>query len=1067
MKALIDFALHRTRATVSILVLILIAGTVSYIGIPKEADPDVNFPTIYVSMHYEGISPEDSERLLLRPMEQELQAIEGVKEMRSSAYEGGGNVTLKFDAGFDVDRALTDVREKVDIAKVDLPEGTDEPTVNEVNISLFPVLVVTLSGDIPENHLLRLARRLGDAIEQIPNVLEVNLKGEREELLEIVIDPVKLESYNLRADLVLDTVARSNRLIAAGTLDTGTGRFPIKVPGLYENAADILNQPIKTRGEAVVTIADVATVQRSFKDRATYARLNGKPSIAIEVVKRTGSNIIETIQTVRGVVDMAKDQIPEDVIVTFSQDKSRNIEGMLGDLQNNVLSAILLVMIVVVAAMGMRSAGLVGIAIPGSFLLGILALATMGLTLNIVVLFSLILSVGMMVDGAIVVTEFADRKMAEGSGKLEAYRQAAHRMAWPITASTATTLAAFLPLLFWPGLVGEFMKYLPITMIATLSASLLMALVFVPALGALVGKPSAQTEGARAQLSAAETGSIETLSGYTGWYVRALRAVLRRPGLVLVVAVLTLVGVQVSYAKFGNGVEFFPEVEPDLAQVLVHARGNLSVDEMRDLVIPVEETVLAMGGYKSVYTTIGSESGQRGSDTAEDVIGTIQIEFDDWQERPTASVLLAEILRRNGDIAGITVEPQKGEQGPQQGKPIQIELRSRDREALDRAADIVTAKLASTDGLIDIEDTRGLPGIEWRIMIDRSEASKFAADISMLGQYIQLVTRGMKVTDYRPDDTDEEVDVVVRYPESHRSLEQLDRIKMETELGMVPIGNFVTRSAEPKIAKINRIDQLPVVTVKSEVADGILPDTKVRELRAWLENEADLPDSVFAEFKGEDEDMRESEGFLMKAFGVALFIMAIILVTQFNSFYSAFLILSAVIMSTIGVMIGLLVTGAPFGVVMSGIGVIALAGIVVNNNIVLIDTYDTLRLDNDDPMDAILRTGAQRLRPVMLTTVTTILGLMPMVLQLNIDFTTRAVTLGAPSTQWWAGLSSAIVWGLGFATILTLFVTPAALMFKANISTWIKRRRNPAGPADQTDTADTDTRLTRLPDAAE
>lgn len=1067
MKALIDFALYRTRATISILVLILIAGTVSYIGIPKEADPDVNFPTIYVSMHYEGISPEDSERLLLRPMEQELQAIEGVKEMRSSAYEGGGNVTLKFDAGFDVDRALTDVREKVDIAKVDLPEGTDEPTVNEVNISLFPVLVVTLSGDIPENHLLRLARGLGDAIEQIPNVLEANLKGEREELLEIVIDPVKLESYNLRADLVLDTVARSNRLIAAGTLDTGTGRFPIKVPGLYENAADILTQPIKTRGEAVVTIADVATVQRSFKDRETYARLNGKPSIAIEVVKRTGSNIIETIQTVRAVVDMARDQIPEDVTVTFSQDKSRNIKGMLGDLQNNVLSAILLVMVVVVAAMGMRSAGLVGIAIPGSFLLGILALATLGLTLNIVVLFSLILSVGMMVDGAIVVTEFADRKMAEGSSKLEAYRQAAHRMAWPITASTATTLAAFLPLLFWPGLVGEFMKYLPITMIATLSASLLMALVFVPALGALVGKPSAETEGARAQLSAAEAGSIETLSGYAGWYVRALKAVLRRPGLVLVVAVLTLVGVQVSYAKFGNGVEFFPEVEPDLAQILVHARGNLSIDEMRDLVVPVETTVLELGGYKSVYTTIGGTNGQRGRDTAEDVIGSIQIEFDDWQERPTANMLLAEILRRNGDIAGITVEPQKAEQGPQQGKPIQIELRSRDREALDRAADIVRTKLEQTDDLTDIEDTRSLPGIEWRIAIDRSEASKFSADISMLGQYIQLVTRGMKITDYRPDDTDEEVDVVVRYPESHRSLQQLDRIKMETEQGMIPIGNFVTRSAEPKIARINRIDQRPVVTVKSEVAEGVLPDSKVRELRAWLDTEADLPDGVFAEFKGEDEDKRESEAFLTKAFGVALFIMAIILVTQFNSFYSAFLILSAVIMSTIGVMIGLLVTGAPFGVVMSGIGVIALAGIVVNNNIVLIDTYDTLRRDNDDPMDAILRTGAQRLRPVMLTTVTTILGLMPMVLQLNIDFTTRAVTFGAPSTQWWTGLSSAIVWGLGFATILTLFVTPAALMFKANIIAWISRRRSRTESGDSTAEADTDRGVTRLPDAAE
>lgn len=1067
MKALIDFALDRTRSTISILVLILVAGTVSYIGIPKEADPDVNFPTIYVSMHHEGISPEDSERLLLRPMEQELQAIEGVKEMRSSAYEGGGNVTLKFDAGFDVDRALTDVREKVDIAKADLPADTDEPTVNEVNISLFPVLVVTLSGDVPEYQLLHLARSLGDAIEQIPNVLETNLKGEREELLEIVIDPVKLESYNLRADLVLDTVARSNRLIAAGTLDTGTGRFPIKVPGLYENAADILNQPIKTRGDAVVTIADVATVQRTFKDRASYARLNGDKSIAIEVVKRTGSNIIETIQTVRAVVDMAKDQIPDDVTVTFSQDKSRNIENMLGDLQNNVLSAILLVMVVIVAAMGMRSAGLVGIAIPGSFLLGILALATLGMTLNIVVLFSLILSVGMMVDGAIVVTEFADRKMAEGLSKLEAYRVAARRMAWPITASTATTLAAFLPLLFWPGLVGEFMKYLPITMIATLSASLLMALIFVPAMGSLVGRPSALTEGARTQLAAAETGSINNMTGYTGWYVRALKAVLRRPGLVLATAVLALVGVQMSYAKFGNGVEFFPNVEPDLAQVLVHARGNLSIEEMRDLVVPVEETVLELGGYKSVYTTIGGDTGTRGRDTAEDVIGIVQIEFDDWQERPTSKMLLAEILRRNENLAGITVEPREAEKGPQQGKPIQIELRSRDKDALDQAADIIRAKLEATDGLTDVEDTRGLPGIEWRITIDRSQASKFAADISMLGQYIQLVTRGMKITDYRPDDTDEEVDVVVRYPEANRSLEQLDRIKMETELGMIPIGNFVTRSAEPKIAKINRVDQRPVVTVKSEVADGVLPDTKVQELRAWLENDVNLPDGVIAEFKGEDEDKRESQGFLMKAFGVALFIMAIILVTQFNSFYSAFLILSAVIMSTIGVMIGLLVTGQPFGVVMSGIGVIALAGIVVNNNIVLIDTYDTLRRDNDDAMDAILRTGAQRLRPVMLTTVTTILGLMPMVLQLNIDFGTRSVTFGAPSSQWWVALSSAIVWGLGFATILTLFVTPAALMFKANISNWFARRRSPAEPAAEVDLPTTDDRVTRLPDAAE
>jgi len=1044
MRAVIDAALERSRTTLSALLLILIAGTVAYVEIPKEADPDIAIPLVYSVIKYEGISPEDAERLLLRPIEQEVRSIEGVKEMRSRAYEGGASIVLEFDAGFDADTALTDVREKIDIAKADLPDGTEEPEVHEVNFSLFPVLIVTLSGEIPERELLHMARGVRDAVKGLPDVLDAKLTGERAELVEVVVDPLKLESYGLQASHVLEAVSRSNQLIAAGTLDNGNGRFPIKVPGLYEGVQDILEQPIKTNGDAVVRIRDIANVQRTFKDRAGYARLDGQPAIGIEVTKRTGANIIDTIADVRSTVAQATRGFPDNVQVTFSQDKSDQIASMLRDLQNNVTSAILLVMIVVVGAMGVRSAGLVGLAIPGSFMLGMLTLSSLGLTINIVVLFSLILAVGMMVDGAIVVTEFADRKMAEGQSRKQAYAEAGKRMAWPIIASTATTLAAFFPLLFWPGVVGEFMKFLPITLLITLTASLLMALIFIPALGALIGKASAPDEHSRKQLAAAETGDIDEVTGFTGAYLRVLKGALRHPGLVLVTAFGTLIGVQYYYANHGNGVEFFPDIEPDVALIYVHARGDLSVEEKRALVLPVEREVLAVGGFASVYTFIGQRSDGSssggGEDVAEDVIGTIQVEFKDWSERRPAREILADIVRRTRDFPGIYVEPRKEEAGPPTGKAVQIQLRGRDREELDAAADVVMEKFRSTPGLKDVDDTRDVPGIEWRLKVDRAQAAKFGADVSLIGRYVQLVTKGMKITDYRPDDSDEEVDVVVRYPAAMRTLAQLDRIRMETTQGLVSIGNFVQMTPEPKTGIIRRVDGLPAITVRADVEEGVLPDTKVRELRAWLQD-AGLPKDIEVTFKGEDKEQRQAQAFLVKAFGVALFIMAIILVTQFNSFYSALLILSAVIMSTIGVMIGLIVTGSPFGIVMTGIGVIALAGIVVNNNIVLIDTFDTLKKDIPDAREAILRTGAQRLRPVMLTTVTTILGLMPMVMQTNIDFVTREVTVGAPSTQWWVSLSTAIVFGLAFATVLTLVVTPAALMLKYNVGAALQRRR--------------------------
>ncbi|MFP6773701.1 MAG: efflux RND transporter permease subunit [Alphaproteobacteria bacterium] len=1038
MNAIIDAAVHHARSVLSILVLVLIAGLVSFLTIPKESKPDINIPIVYVSMTHDGISPEDAERLLVRPMEQELRSIEGIKEMRSRAETGSASVLLEFDAGFDVDRALRDVRQAIDLVKPDLPGDTEEPTANEVNVGLFPVLVVTLAGDVPERTLLRLARDLQDKLEALPGVLEADIAGERKEMLEVLVDPVRLESYNISQEELIRAVTRNNQLIAAGAMDTGKGRFAIKVPGLFETARDVLDLPIKALGDGVITLDDVTTVRRTFRDADSFARINGQSGITLEIKKRLGENVIDTIDQVRALVTARAESWPAGVEVNFIQDESKNIRRMLDDLQNNVLSAILLVMIVVVAALGLRTAGLVGLAIPASFLFGILVLDAMGLTVNMVVLFALILAVGMLVDGAIVVTEFADRKLAEGLHRKEAYAMAARRMAWPIIASTATTLAAFMPLVFWPGVVGEFMKFLPITLVVTLTGSLLMALIFVPTLGGLMGKAGSANPAVLAALAASESGDVRQLPGLTGVYARVLSVLIRRPILVLLVAIGILVGVYAAYYSAGKGVEFFPDVEPEQSLIHVHARGNLSAREKDVLVREVEAELLQIRGIRTIYARTGGAA--RGEDQAQDVIGTIFVEFADWDRRPTSAVIMDEVRRRTAHLAGVWVEPREPDVGPPTGKDIQIEFRSRFPERLDPLVAKFRRHLDGMDGLLDVEDSRALPGIEWQVKVDRAQAGRFNADILTVGKVVQLVTNGIKVGEYRPDDADEEVEIRLRFPHGYRNISQLDQLRVQTSHGQVPISNFVTRTPQQRSGLLRRTDGQRVLKVQASVAPGLLPDDKVSEIRAWMATQS-FDHEVGIRFKGADRDQKEAAAFLKKAFGIALFVMAIILITQFNSFYHALLILTAVIMSTVGVMAGLIITGQSFGIVMTGIGVIALAGIVVNNNIVLIDTYARLVKSGMEPLEAVVRTGTQRLRPVLLTTVTTIFGLLPMVFQTNIDFFAREIAIGAPSTQWWVQLSTAVVFGLSFATLLTLFVTPSLLALGARTSAYLDRRR--------------------------
>jgi len=1006
---IVKLAIRNSRLTISVLFFLLIAGAVSYMSIPKEAEPDVAIPIIYVSLAYQGISPEDSERLLLRPVETRMKSLTGVKEMRSAAYQGGGYVLIEFDPSRDLKAALDDVRNKVQDAKRDLPAAAEEPTVNEVNISEFPVLVVTLSGHVPERTLTAGARQLRDRFEEIPGVLEATIQGSRDDLVEVIIDPMKLSSYGLRLDQMIEGVGASNSLVAAGNIEGSEGKYAVKVPSLIETVEDVANLPIVAGPNAVVRAQDLATIRSTYKDAETITRLNGQPAIALEIKKRTGANLVETVEQVKAIADEAQKMMPEGMTVTYTQDKSVFINQLLNDLQNHVLIAVILVFIVILYALSGRASLLIGLAIPSSFLMGILALAMMGYTINMIVLFSLILAVGMLVDDAIIVTEYAERRMNEGMPKELAFEEAAKRMAGPVIAATMTRIAAFSPLLFWPGIIGDFMKYLPITLIVTLAASMLYALVFTPTLGAMFAKAHVHEEGERKD----------------GLYMAVVKKAVHYPKTVLILTIALLIGVQVAYSRFGNGVEFFPAVEPDYGLLYVHARGNLSLAEMDQATREAENRLLGWPGVKSVYTRVGKTQGG-GQDIPEDVVGVIQYEFTDWRERKPAHDILDELRKVMADIPGVDVEVRVPDAGPPQGKPIQVRLSAVNPEGLETTVRQVAAKVGEIPGVIDISDGLSPPGVDWALNIDRTKAAQYGISPVAVGTVVQLVTTGLKLTDYRPAEADDAVDIRLRLPEDRRTLATLDQLRVQTAQGSVPISNFVTRKPEPRVGILNRIDGQRTVVVTANVASG-MQVAEVQQQVAQAVGQMDLGNATFR-MAGSSQESEDASAFLMNAFGAAVFLIFVVLLAQFNKFTSVFLVLMTVVMATIGVFLGLLITGQSLVIVMTGIGIIALAGVVVNNNIVLIDTYDRLRHEGWNKMDAVLQTCRERARPVVLTALAAILGVMPIAFGLGLELFHHETTINAPSTQWWIALSSAIVYGLAFATVLTLVVTPSALM---------------------------------------
>ena len=1041
MKTYIDAAISRSRTTVSIFVVTLLAGFASYLAIPVEMYPDVQVPMVVTTIIHEGISPEDAERLLSKPAELELKTIDGIVEVTSFSSEGAATLMTEFDISFESSAALAEVREAINRAKARFPQSTEEPIIQEMSAASMPIVQIAIGGEgVPERTLLRIAEDLQREIELVPQVLEAPMVGNREQLLEVVINPSKLETYGIPNGSIVQTVTSNNRLIAAGQVDTGQGSFPVKVPGLIENADDLFNLPLASNDLGVLTVSDLAEVRRTFKDATRYSYANHSQNISLNVMKRKGANLVEAFEQINVIVEEMRPTLPPAVTMAYINNSVPIALEQNSGLSGNMATAMVLVLLVVIATVGVRSGLLVTLAVPFSFFFAFIIINVLEFTYNFMVIFGLLLGLGMLIDGAIVMVEYADRKMAEGLDSREAYKASVKRMFWPITASTATTLAAFLPLMFWPGVSGQFMSYLPITVFAVLIGSLFYALLFAPTIGALIGK---STDADRTYLKNLEEGNPGKVTGITGVYASILQKAVNIPGTIFILSIATLVSIVIAYDRWGSGIEFFVTPEPLQTQVQIFARGNLSPAELRDIMLDAEQRIEEIGYYEGIVTQSGAGAQSAGPmQAAPDLVGTIFVELTDRRTRDFDGFEIENMYRQAiSQIPGVRAEIVSVEQGPPVGKEIQVELSGEELDLLFIEAGRIREFMENEmTGLIDIDDTAPLPGIEWEINVDRAQAAMLGANMSEIGAAVQLLTNGIFMGDYRPDDSEEEVDIRVRYPVEYRGINQLDTIRISTPNGPVPISSFVTREAKQKVSSIQRVDSSRVVYIRANPAPGTVADNKLQELAAWLEANPPVAEVDYL-FRGANEEQEESAEFLIQAFALAMALMAILLVTQFNSYYQALLILSSVLLSTSGVLLGLLATGQTFSVMLTGIGIVALAGIIVNNNIVLIDTFNVLQREHPKwtLKETIVHTGIQRLRPVFLTTFTTGFGLLPLAIGMSFDLISAEIEIGGPIASQWAGLASTIVFGLSFATILTLIVTPVMLALPDRLRHMLRR----------------------------
>jgi multidrug efflux pump len=1030
MLDLIEKILRMPRVVLTIMVLILVAGASAYMAMPKESFPAIDVPYLYVSISQSGVSPRDAENLLAKPAEEELANLPGLQNISSTATTGHASVFLEFDINTDKDQALQDTRARMDAVKAKLPADANDPTVNEIDLVGMPIISVAVYGSAPEKELVRRAEQLQDALEGIAEVREATLSGARQEQLEVRVDLLRLEAYGLTANQLFDALARNNMVVAGGTLNTGQGSFNIEVPGLITTAEDIYNLPLKTDGTTIVTFGQVASITRTLADATEYTQVNGSPALILGISKKLGTNIIDVSDKVRAVTEEAAKDWPNGVSYSFFLDQAETTTALFRSLEAAVLTAVALVLITCIATLGVRPALMIGLSIPLSFMMAFLVASTLGMTINMMVMFGLVIAVGVLVDDPVVVVEYAERKLQEGVPKKEAFIMAMRKMFVPVVGATATTLGAFVPLLFWPGIIGKFMSYLPMIVIIVMVASFISALIFMPVIGSIIASTHVDQKAKAKADVVMYPDKFETskVTGLTGIYVRIMDKLLHWPLPTLAVGFGLIATIFVAYAMNPTGTEAFPASEPEFATVAVVGRGNYSPEEIRDMMVEIESELLQVNGIQDVIMQFGSTGSF--STTPPDTIGNFQLQLMNWNHRVPASEIFADIRERVAGFAGLDIQLLAAESGPPAGKDINLRVESSNYDDLVPVVTAIRNELESWPEAVDIEDGRPSPGIDWQVTIDRAEAGRYGIGVRELAPYVQLITSGVKLGTYRDAETGDELDIRVRLPREERTFDALDSMRIATAEGLVPVSNFIQRTAVPKVASIQRRNQvytMPVAASLTNLPEGVYAANKVQELQAWIA-EQDFPQTVSVTFGGAEEQMGDANAFIGQAMLMAMALIFFILLLEYNSFYQVMVTLTTVIMSVAGVLLGMLITGMSFSAIMTGLGIVALAGIVVKNGIVLIDTYnDYNRHQNVEPVKAMLLTVSQRVRPVLLTAFLTALGVIPMWANVEFDFIRREIVIGGLAGSWFIHLSAALVSGLFFSTALTLVMVPVMI----------------------------------------
>lgn len=1019
MESAIGFFVKNRLAMGVFVFMLALLGMISYLQLPREAAPDLKIPVVLATVPYPGVSPADIETLITREVESELKDLKGVKVMRSTSAEGASIVTIEFLPSVDIDEALRKVREKVDQAKPDLPDDALEPVVQEISFEDFPILVVNLAADYSLVRLKQVAEDLQDELETVPGVLEVKLSGGLEREIQVLADPARLAFHGLSIDELVGAIRGENINLPGGQVEAGGSSFLVRVPGEYRTPEEIENVVIKSRsapGQAQVAlrVSEVARVIDTYKERSTLSRLNRTESVSLNVTKRGGENLIRIADDVKRIVNERLNELPPGTRVTFLQDQSKFIRDMVTDLENNILTGLLLVLAVLPFFLTIRSSLIVATAIPLSMLISMIAIDAFGITLNMIVLFSLILALGMLVDNSIVVVENTYRLLSTGMPRYKAAIVGAYEVAWPVIASTATTVAAFVPLLFWPGIMGEFMGYLPKTLIITLLASLFVALFINPVMCAVFLQVNDKHK---------VDEDSEPDSPLYRAYRRTLELALRRWYVTLPGVVVLLVFTIVVFGAARLGVEFFPQGEPDNVTIEVRAADGTRLEATDEIVKRVEDILDGSPHIKNFVTAVGTGGGGRTGGTAPQ-LAQVTVDFLDADERKESSVVTLEHIREQlQGIPGARFEVRQQQMGPPSGSPVAVEISGEDWDKLGGLVQQVTEAIRGVPGLVDLKDDFNLGRPEVQIRVDREKARLAGTSTFQVAQAVRTAINGTEATKLR--EGADEYDVIVRLDEQYRlALEDLEGLLVTGRDGVqVPLREVASIMTTAGAGSIRHKDRDRVITLEANT-DGRLADD-VRKDVADIVAKLDFPKGYTWRMAGENEEQEAAKRFLGSAFLIAALAILLIIVLQFNSILTPIIIMTSVILSTIGVLWGLVIFQRPFGVIMTGLGIISLAGVAVNNAIVLIDFIQRRRQVTPSLREAVISAGVIRLRPVLLTAITTVLGLMPMVFGISVNFFEATISVGGRSAAIWSSMSIAVASGLIFTTFLTLIVVPA------------------------------------------